>query len=178
MTATPKADVELRRERLRGLVALGAQRAAGALTEFAGATVQAGGLRGGEALKSPPFETGVIFAVAGRLGGHLAFCLDTLSRRALVRLLLDEDEPEAPPDMVASALGELGNIVASQAVSAIADAVGGSIALSVPDLALEGVVARLQSLRGGRGEGDLTVSCELSAPESELRVLLVVAIDA
>ena len=46
---------------------LGAQRAARVLAEFAGADVQAGPLRTGEALKAPPFETGVIFRVEGEL---------------------------------------------------------------------------------------------------------------
>ena len=103
-----------------------------------------------------------------------------LARRALVRLLLDEDEPEAAPDMVASALSELANIVASQAVSAIADAVGGAISLSVPELALERAAARLWEMRAEReGEArEQAVLCELSAPATDLRVLLVIAPDA
>ena len=122
----------------------------------------------------------MIFRVEGQLTGHLAFCLDPLSRRAVVRLLLDEDEPEAPPDMVASALCELANIVASQTVSAIADAVGAAISLSVPELALERVAARWSELRAEHSEGarDLTFASELSAPGTELRVLLVIAPDA
>ena len=122
----------------------------------------------------------MIFRVEGQLTGHLALCLDLLSRRALVRLLLDEDEPEAPPDMVASALCELANIVASQTVSAIADALGAAISLSVPELALERAAARLWELRAERGEGarDLAFISELSAPGAELRVLLVIAPDA
>jgi CheY-specific phosphatase CheX len=178
MTKATAANAAVRHERLRGLVSLGSQRAARVLAEFAGTAVQAGGLRAGEALESPLFETGVIFAIEGQLNGHLAFCFDPLSRRTLVRLLLDEDEPEAPPDMVASALGELANIVASQTVSAIADVLGGVISLSVPELVLDEVVARMQDLRSERGKGDLAASCELSAPGTELRVLLVIAIDA
>jgi chemotaxis protein CheY-P-specific phosphatase CheC len=141
--------------------------------------VYAGPLRTGGASKTPPFETGVIFWFEGAIGGHLALCLDLLARRTLVRLLLDEDEPEAPPDMVASALSELANIVASQAVSAIADAVGGAISLSVPELVLERATARLREMRAER-EGDarqLAFLSELSAPGAELRLLLVIAPD-
>ena len=87
--------------------------------------------------KAQPFETGILFEVEGRLAGRLGLFLDPSTRRSLVRLLLDEEEPEAPPDRVESALCELANIVASQTVSAIADALGGSISLSVPRLALE-----------------------------------------
>jgi chemotaxis protein CheY-P-specific phosphatase CheC len=97
-----------------------------------------------------------------------------------VRLLLDEDEPEAPLDMVESALCEFANIVASQTVSAIADSLGGVIALSVPELALERVAARLWEVRAGRGEvaRDFTFTSELSAPAVELSVMLVIAPDA
>ena len=92
----------------------------------------------------------MIFGVEGQLTGQLALCFDLHSRRALVRLLLDEDEPEAPPDMVASALCELANIVASQTVSAIADALGASISLSVPELVLERAAARVRARRAPR----------------------------
>ena len=121
----------------------------------------------------------MIFRFEGPLGGTLAFCLDLHARRALVRLLLDEDEPEAPPDMVASALSELANIVASQAVSAIADALGAAISLSVPELALERAAARLRELRAAHGADarEQAFFSELSAPGSELRVLLVIAPD-
>jgi len=180
MTAATTPEAEARRERLRELASLGAQRAAKVFAEFAGASVQAGPLLAGKALETPPFETGVIFRVEGQLTGHLAFCLDLLSRQALVRLLLDEDEPEASPDMVASALCELANIVASQTVSAIADALGATISLSVPELALERAAARLWEVRAERGRGarDLAFSSELSAPGTQLRVLLVIAPDA
>ena len=180
MTALAAPDLAHRRERLRELAGLGAQRAAKVLAELAGASVQAGELRVGQALKSPPFETGVIFRIEGHLTGQLAICLDLLSRRALVRLLLDEDEPEASPDMVESALCEFANIVASQTVSAIADALGGVISLSVPELALERAAARLWEVRAERGEValDLTFTSELSAAGTELRVLLVIAPDS
>jgi len=180
MTAATRPNPAASRHSLRELASLGAQRAAKVLAEFAGANVEAGPLRTGGALKSPPFENAVIFQLEGQLTGHLAFCLDLLSRRALVRLLLDEDEPEASPDMVESALCEFANIVASQTVSAIADAVGGVIALSVPELALERAAASLWEARAERGEValDLAVSTELTAPGTELRVFLVIAPDA
>lgn len=180
MRDAARSDPAAQRLRLRELASLGAQRAAKVLGELAGMDVYAGPLRTGRALKTPPFETAVIFRVEGELEGHLAFCLDLLARRALVRLLLDEDEPEAAPDMVASALSELANIVASQAVSAIADAVGGAISLSVPELALERAAARLWEMRAEReGEArEQAFLCELSAPGTELRVLLVIAPDA
>ena len=166
-------------ERLRGLAALAAQRAAGSLTDFLGVPAQAGEPREFEPDKLPGCETGVIFAVEGWLAGHVALFFDALSRRALIRLLLDEEEPEAPGDMVASGLCELSNILASQAVSAIADAHGERISLSVPDLPLELATERFCERRAARGRraGALAFASEIAARDLELRILLVVAPD-
>jgi chemotaxis protein CheY-P-specific phosphatase CheC len=179
MSARTPENLPASAGRLHELAALGAQRAARALGELAGTRVGVGPLRAGDALKPPPFETGVLFEVGGRLSGRLGLFLDALSRRALVRLLLDEDEPEAPADMVASALCELANIVASQTVSAIADDLGGRISLSVPKLVLERAGESFVEARATRGGAlsDLAFASELAAPAAELRVLLVFAPD-
>jgi chemotaxis protein CheY-P-specific phosphatase CheC len=180
MKATGAPEAAERRQQLRELAGLGAQRAAEVLARFAGTNVQTGPLKAGETLAAPPFESGVIFRVEGQLTGQLALCFDLLSRKTLVRLLLDEDEPEASPDMVASALCELANIVASQTVSAIADVLGVSISLSVPELRLERAAARLFELRAEQGGGarELVFVSELTAPGAELRMLLAIAPDA
>ena len=162
----------------RGLASLGAQRAAQALATLAGSQVGVGPLRAEAALKAPPGETGILFEVGGRLTGRLGLFLDALTRRSLVRLLLDEEEPEAPAEMVVSALCELGNIVASQTVSAIADALGAGITLSVPELVLERAGAAFVAAGSARGAGALVFATELAAPGAELCVLLVLAPDA
>jgi hypothetical protein len=157
------------RERLRALAALGAQRAATVLAGFAGSPVEARGLRDAGPPKAPPFETGIDFGVDGDLCARLTLYLDVASRRALVRLLLDEEESEVPQELLASALCELANIVASQAVSAIADELGGRVALSVPRLELELAASKLSAAHA------LVFTSELVAPGAELRVLLVFA---
>jgi hypothetical protein len=65
-------------------------------------------------------------------------------------------------------------------VSAIADVLGASISLSVPELLLERAAARLFELRAGSGEvvRDLVFVSELTAPGAELRMLLAIAPDA
>jgi len=166
------------RGRLRDLAELAAQRAASSLARFAGVFVQASGLRELEPAKLPSFDTGVTFSVEGWLTGHVALFVDSLSRRSLVKLLLDEEEPEAPADMVASGLCELANILASQAVSAIADACGERISLSVPDLSLELASGRFCEARAARGKGAPAFASELVARDLELRILLVIAPDA
>ena len=167
-------------ERLRELAALGARRAAQALGELAGARVAVEPLRTSDALKAPPCEMGVLFEVGGRLKGRLGLFLDASTRRTLVRLLLDEEEPEAPAEMVASALCELGNIVASQTVSAIADLLGDGITLSVPRLVLERAGAAFVEAGLAQPDDlrDLAFANALAAPAAELRMLLVFAPDA
>jgi chemotaxis protein CheC len=161
--------------RLRELAALGAERAASVLAGFANAPVHAGPLREDVAVKAPPFETGIDFAVEGALAGRLTLFFDTLSRRSLVRLLLDEEEPEIPHELLVSALCELGNIVASQALSAMADALGSSISLSVPKLELELAPTRLLAGRPQAQAASVAFASELAAPGAELRLLLVFA---
>jgi CheY-specific phosphatase CheX len=180
MTATPANDWH---ERLREIAALGAERGARVLGEFAGVETRSGPPCPPDAAKSPVFESGVVFEVEGALTGHVALLFDAPTRRSLVRLLLDEEEPEAPHDLVESALCELANIVVSQTVSAIADALGSRVTLSVPELALELAPTRLAAARsrrsGGAGAaGGLAFANELLAPGAELRVLLVIAPDA
>jgi chemotaxis protein CheY-P-specific phosphatase CheC len=175
MSADPGQRPPAERERLRELASLGARRAARSLGEFAGVVVRAGAPVETEPAKLAPYDSGVIFAVEGWLTGHVALFVDALSRRTLVKLLLDEEEPEASADMVASALCELANILVSQTVSGIADARGSRIALSIPQLWLDLASARFCEARAARGS--LAFASELSAPDLELRILLVVAPD-
>ncbi len=179
MTVSAARNTPTSAERLRELASLGAQRAAQALGQLAGIRVEVGPACACDATKALPFEAGVLFEVGGQLTGRLGLFLDGLTRRSLVRLLLDEEEPEAPSDMVASALCEFGNIVASQTVSAIADTLGAGITLSVPRLALERAGSAFVAACAARGEaaGELTFASELEAPGAELHLLLIFAPD-
>jgi hypothetical protein len=176
---TPRTRPQAGHERLHELASLGAKRAAHALGEFAGASVLAGPLRADAALAVPPFEIGILFEVEGRLSGRLGLFLDALTRRSLVKLLLDEEEPEAAPDMVESALCELANIVASQALSAIADRLGAGISLSIPRLVIEraGNAFVASAAARARTSGGVAFVSELASPAAELRLLLVLAAD-
>jgi chemotaxis protein CheY-P-specific phosphatase CheC len=79
--------------------------------------------------------------------------------------------------MVESALCELANIVASQTVSAIADALGAAVTLSVPQLVHERAGAAFVAARGA-APGGVVFASELASSQAELRVLLVLAPDA
>jgi CheY-specific phosphatase CheX len=167
--ANPPPSAE--HERLRDLATLAARRAARALADFTKSVVRAGPLRESVAGKLPTCDSGVFFAMDGWVTGRLALLFDPLSRRSLIRMLLDEEESEAPPEMVASALCELANILASQAVSAIADARGSLVSVSVPHFEPELASTRFASACGGA----LVLSCEIAASDLELRIVLALA---
>ena len=79
----------------------------------------------------------MIFEVEGELSGLVAILLPTVSREVLGALLVGRDTPRDCEAATRSALRELGNIVASHTVSAIADQLGVRILLSVPTLVME-----------------------------------------
>jgi len=134
---------------LAELSAIGANCAASALAMVLGRDVIAGALRQVEGAHYRPgvdWSTGVVFEAHGFLSGLVAILLRAPSSGTLGALVAD-DSSEAE---IESAVRELGNIVASHTVSAIADEIGGSILLSVPTLVLEQADAFLTTLAGER----------------------------
>lgn len=94
----------------------------------------------------------VVFELKGDVGGLLALLLPERARVHLLDALCPQVEDSS--DRAASALREAGNIVVSQAVSAVADELGARIAISVPTLVsddAEAVLARMIARRGGVG---------------------------
>jgi hypothetical protein len=80
-----------------------------------------------EARRLAARRAGALFALGGAVPGALAVLFTARARGAIARAL----GPAAAADP-ASALAEVANIVASQAVCAIADGLGARVALSVP----------------------------------------------
>lgn len=122
--------------------------------------------------------TGVIFEMQGALDGLIAIFLPRHGAESLIDLLC----PGAPRggELARSALEEVGNIVASQAVSAVADHLGSKITISVPTLVGEEVDETFGRLVFERREGSAGVASEidLCEPAGERRALLVLAPDA
>ena len=133
----PDADVE----RLRELVDAGASGAAAALAALVGRSVfhrTAAGSEGAAELAAGRRRTGVFFEVDGHLRGMVALLLDPEACDTIVRNLLGGAAGcDHGPRSSASALCEVGNIVASQTMSAVADTLGARILLSVPKLVSE-----------------------------------------
>ncbi len=119
------------------LSAVGAAGAAKALGLILGREIEAGACRQVESVHYRPSldrSTGVIFEADGFLSGLVAILFPTPSRSTLGALVAGDQ----PDRAIESALRELGNIVASHTVSAIADDLGESILLSVPTLVMDG----------------------------------------
>ena len=75
-------------------------------------------------------ETGVIFEVEGEVHGLMALLLPVGGRDWLTELLCPGRDPT--DELAISALQETGNIIASHAVSAMADHLGATVTLSIP----------------------------------------------
>ena len=78
--------------------------------------------------------TGILFEAQGDLSGLVAIVLPRSERDLATELMVGQADPERR--LMESALRELGNIIASQTVSAMADSLGATILLSVPTLVL------------------------------------------
>jgi chemotaxis protein CheY-P-specific phosphatase CheC len=118
------------------------------------------------------WSTGVIFQADGELSGLIAILLPSASREVVAERLVRFEDAGDPHQTVESALRELGNIVASHTMSAIADRLGGRILLSVPLLVMEEAAGAFASMLRDRS-ADRCVECELTDSANEIQVRLV-----
>ena len=125
--------------------------------------------------RGPP--CGVFFEVEGGVAGVIALLFPALARDLLLRALAGD---ALSPAAAESALREVGNILISHAVSAMADTLGRRVLPSIPVLAMEDASAVLASLVALRGVGEnaLRIETEISDAEGEYRGLLVFVPDA
>ncbi len=167
--------------RLRALAQLGAGRAAAALADLLGRAwkSQTRVVDSTLTLEGVDDATlGVIFEMEGAVGGLVGIFLPPAARDRVVSALVPEEENE--PSVIESALREAANIVASQAVSAIADFLGGRITLSIPVLVEEQAAPAFAQRLAERSSRRLEMSTasDLMDPEAELHALLVLSPDA
>lgn len=118
--------------------------------------------------------TGIVFEAEGDLTGLIAIVMPGPDRDLAVEMMVGEADPR--DQIVESALRELGNIIASQTVSAIADSLGATIMLSVPTLVMRDAGVVLLSLITQRGAW-IRIETELYQPDAALSVQLVFAPD-
>lgn len=165
-------------ERLLELVRVGSASAARALGRAVGRPVvsRAPALRdAANPLRTGASSGAVLFEASGDLAGVVALVVGRSARGHLARLLLGggADPSGSAAD---AALCELGNIVASQAVSAVADTLGARIWLSVPTLAPTGAEAALAA-RSALHDARVRFETELFDREGELHAALVLLPD-
>jgi len=120
------------------------------------------------------WNTGVVFRADGELSGLVAILLPDSARDVVAERLVRFEACGEPHKSFESALGEVGNIVASHTMSAIADRLNGRILLSVPLLVMEDADAEFASMFRESG-AEHWVECDLtdSAREIHLRLVLV-----
>ncbi len=180
MTA-PSVISEKEALRLRALAQVGAGRAASALSDLLGRAwkTRTQVVASTQALEDVDDATlVVIFEMEGAVGGLVGIFLPPAARNLVVSVLVPEEENE--PSVIESALREAANIVASQAVSAIADFLGDRITLSIPVLVDEQAAGAFAERLGQRSSRRLELSSlsDLQDPEAALHALLVLSPDA
>lgn len=186
----PRTPLPPAHDRLRELGGIGAGHAANALARLLGRAVRMrpphlAARRGAAgALPLARFDVGVFFEIDGGPGGILAVLFPSASRDALLRSLvggaaLDEKDAEsdearrAQTALAESALREVGNILASSVVSAIAETIEARILPSLPRLILEGAGRQLEALARAREEaGGDCVETEIFDDTGELQGLV------
>lgn len=120
---------------------IGAGHAAGALGQLVGEPIrmqvpQVIHRGGREAALPVEPAVGIVFGVEGGIGGHFAVFLSHEATGPLLRALLG-DEVSLSSEDASSAFAEVGNVMASHALSAIADLLGTKVLPSVPELDLD-----------------------------------------
>jgi chemotaxis protein CheY-P-specific phosphatase CheC len=140
MRAAAPANAEL-----SSLLSIGAGQGAQALAGIAGGEVRAGVVLEPEPAGLGRYEAGVAFEVGEALEGSVLVLFAPEAHARLLAAL--GSRAEADPG---AALSEVANIVASQAVSAIADALRARVTLSIPRLRERGGgLALVRALRTG-----------------------------
>jgi chemotaxis protein CheC len=160
-------------DRLRELTSIGAGHAAGAFARLAGRTIRMDVPRVRDVDDdSGEWTSGVLFDVEGSLAGVMAILFHRGSRRDVARRLLG---PNPDADQEDSALAEVGNILVSHIVSAIADTLGARILPSTPELHTAGAEVRLAERVRKAGAAGIRIESLLRADGGGLETLVVFA---
>jgi chemotaxis protein CheY-P-specific phosphatase CheC len=163
------------RESLLELTGIGASHATRALSAILNREFVASAPRvrdGSDYRRDGRWRTAVIFEADGEVSGLVAILLTAPIRDSVANRLLAENDLSDRDTALASALRELGNIVASHTISAIADTLGSRILLSVPLLIMEDAGHAFASLLDQRGAPQC-VESELSDSARILKARLL-----
>jgi chemotaxis protein CheC len=112
----------------------------------------------------------VVIRVLGDIRGNMLFLFDEASIRELIEVLIGEHELLS--DMGRSALGEVGNIIASSYMNAIASFTGLFVMPSVPAITYDMIGAILSTLFIESGQFDeflMDIETDFSVNESKMK---------
>ena len=171
-------------DRLTELANVGAAHAAGAFSQLVGQTIRTGVpvVVESEAAKpffaegesDSPWSTGVFFRFEGCLDALVAILFPGVASEALVRRIVGIESGDLAPQVIESALMEVGNILASHVASAIADTLGSRLLPSIPSLAMENAEDALRSfIEDAVGSDELRIESALSDETGALRGRLI-----
>jgi len=173
--STPLSDAQV--ARFRELTSVGARGGGRALGGVLGGDVVGGEpriRRSHDAEGTEAWTTCIVFEAEGDLTGLVAIVLRAAERDLAMLSMVGRADPG--DHVAASALRELGNIVASHTVSAMADCLEATIMLSVPTLVMDDAGEVLLSLLSQRGT-ELRIEADLLAQGGDVHALLVFAPD-
>jgi chemotaxis protein CheC len=160
-------------DRLCELTNIGAGHAAGALAAVIGSPIRMRAPRvvDAERTTATPIDpgAGIFFEVQGGIGGDFAVFLSRAAIRDLVRSLLGDSIPLESED-AASALSEIGNVLASHALSAVADQIGATLLPSIPAVTFDDPDAAFEARVGVRAP---RIENALEDESGEIRGVLV-----
>jgi chemotaxis protein CheC len=166
-------DVGEELDRLCEMANVGAGHAATALARLVGRPIQMSVpcvRMGSSSTRAPAVEDAwIFFEVQGGMGGALVLRLPRLARQTLVEQLVGSDATAAHAE---SALREVGNILASHALSAVADLVGGRVLPSLPSLVFDATGPALAAWRA-RAAGRVCIETHLVDAAGRAHVELV-----
>jgi chemotaxis protein CheY-P-specific phosphatase CheC len=173
LESIPESEVD----RLRELAHIGASWAATAFARLVGRTIltRVPVVHGPDRFqRRGEWHTGVLCEISGDLDGIVAIFLPLSVRDSVTELLCPKQGPSR--EMIASLLTELGSILTSQTVSAIADTLGGRIVPGLPELVLEDAEDALQARLSPRHRPPppLYIESELFDRQGDFRLLHVV----
>jgi chemotaxis protein CheC len=158
MSSTAPLPNPVEVDRLRELTSIGAGHAATALARLVGATIRmrvpsAGAISGEAPARNgtaTDWPIGVFVEVRGGVGGIAGMLLSDAGRDHVIGKLLGGRREQASAVDVESVLREVGNVLLSSLVSAIADTLGVAVLPSTPQLASSDADSLFRSVVGQR----------------------------
>jgi chemotaxis protein CheC len=180
MESRRKAEID----RFAELAQVGAEQAATAFTQLVGRTIRteppvviqddATNASSSSGEQDSEWTTGVFFEFDGCVDALVGILFPGAASETLVRSIVGIESGELSPQLIESALMELGNILASHVASAIADTMKSRLLPSIPALAMENAEEALRSfIEDAGGRDPVRIESAISDATGNLRGRLV-----